>query len=994
MPFVRALFIFCLLIPLHIFAQEVEGYRHYTVEDGLLSNSIQSTFQDSHGYIWICTDRGVSRFNGYEFENFTTRDGLIDNYNYFCREDEQGRIWFVGLSPELCYYQEGKIHPYQFNDRISDLKVIKHYRMSMVMNGDEIYIGNFMDGYYHIDADGKAEKVTPPNGMYYEQKEGGALIYEVINKEELINQLYINQQSYPFEYPSHRGSAEIYHIDSTIFIRKLNQLYALQNDSIVLVRTEQHPIESVQKDVHGKLMLMFGSQEFGFKVFENIWDQAESPITQFKHIYVRNVMQDFEKGFWYSTMKGLYYKPYNPHIVKSDPTNLLPKTPLTFLRIVSNDLSYLKTQNGDVFKVEGPDLIATFLYNNGINSLYAPAIYYDTRAQKLLNKEDLLNQFETEYLKKHKELPRKGYAQWVYGNYKDTYWKVFEHGIYQFKDGKLVDIIDHNTKIISEHAHPISQFYSRILFVENDSLRFIATAASGLFEYKGGQLIFMGDKHAVLNNPINDIQRLGHDTLIVSIAGRGTFIWTTDSLISLNEKYGLVYDEVYEMRVDKNGNAWLSTNNGLVRFKIVNSEIVNYTRIDKIHGLPSNHVIGMELMDSVLWLSTTKGVCIINTNKIMLNKSPPLVEITRIKINEQDTLKHNHYDLNYTQNYIEIDYTGIAFKNAGKLDYQYQLEGLEETWQSTKSRFIRYHKINSGEYVFKLRASNEDGIWSAPISFSFTVNPPFWFNPWFIALEILCLALLIFFIISWRENRQKEKAAHLRQEVEFRRKNVELELKALRSQMNPHFTFNTLNAIQQYILNHNSIEANDYLSNFAALIRKVLENSRHSTISLENEIHTLQMYLDMEVLRFPDKLTYFIDIDDQLEIDSIYIPPTLIQPFVENSIVHGIMNKEEGGKILISIKRENGKIKCIIEDDGVGREKAKKIRNSGFEKEDSLGMKISWERINLLKAYGDIGYDVNILDLKDDENKPIGTRVELLVSFSTNVNNPLILADD
>jgi LytS/YehU family sensor histidine kinase len=193
--------------------------------------------------------------------------------------------------------------------------------------------------------------------------------------------------------------------------------------------------------------------------------------------------------------------------------------------------------------------------------------------------------------------------------------------------------------------------------------------------------------------------------------------------------------------------------------------------------------------------------------------------------------------------------------------------------------------------------------------------------------------------------------------------------------MNPHFTFNTLSSIQQYILNNDSTKANDYLSKFATLIRHVLENTSVEFISLEDELESLEVYLSLEKLRFKDKLEYDLKIDPSIDKRWVYVPPFLVQPFVENAIVHGISNLSGKGRIEVSCVPNEQGFKIIIEDNGVGRREATRIKKSSIQKKQSMGIDIMKDRFNRLHDLYGKQYRFEIIDLKDENGKACGTRV-------------------
>ncbi len=217
--------------------------------------------------------------------------------------------------------------------------------------------------------------------------------------------------------------------------------------------------------------------------------------------------------------------------------------------------------------------------------------------------------------------------------------------------------------------------------------------------------------------------------------------------------------------------------------------------------------------------------------------------------------------------------------------------------------------------------------------------------------------------------------------AEFQRSLADVSLAALRSQMNPHFIFNCLNSIKLYTTQNDTVAASEYLTKFSKLIRLVMENSRNDKISLESELNALQLYIEMEVMRFKEKLQYNINIDKDVETDYIEMPPLLLQPYVENAIWHGLMHKEEGGKIDVDVivDKDKSLLEINITDNGIGRAKSTEIKSKIATKHKSYGMKVTSERIALINQIYKTGADVKIQDLFEKNGKPAGTKVTIQI---------------
>lgn len=244
----------------------------------------------------------------------------------------------------------------------------------------------------------------------------------------------------------------------------------------------------------------------------------------------------------------------------------------------------------------------------------------------------------------------------------------------------------------------------------------------------------------------------------------------------------------------------------------------------------------------------------------------------------------------------------------------------------------------------------------------------------------------VYFIYRWRvrsirleSQLVKEKSEQQQKESEFQHKLADISLSALRSQMNPHFIFNCLNSIKLYTIQNDTTAATAYLSKFSKLIRLVLENSRSERITLRSELAALELYIQMEAMRFKEKLSYRINVKEDVETDYIELPPLLLQPYVENAIWHGLMHKEEGGHIEInaSMQNEGSLLEINIADNGIGRVMAAQLKSKKVKNHNSYGMKATSERIALINQIYKTGAKVMINDLVDHEGKPAGTQVTI-----------------
>jgi LytS/YehU family sensor histidine kinase len=206
---------------------------------------------------------------------------------------------------------------------------------------------------------------------------------------------------------------------------------------------------------------------------------------------------------------------------------------------------------------------------------------------------------------------------------------------------------------------------------------------------------------------------------------------------------------------------------------------------------------------------------------------------------------------------------------------------------------------------------------------------------------------------------------------------MELEMKALRAQMNPHFIFNSLNSINRFILQNNKAQASEYLTKFSRLVRLTLQNSQAALISLESELEALQLYLELEAVRFEQRFEFAVHVDKEIDDVMLKVPPLIIQPFAENAIWHGLMHKEEKGHLTIDVYEKDDALYYKITDDGIGREKAAELKSRSANTHRSMGMQITADRITLLQQQKFIDSSIQITDLVLPDGTAGGTEVVL-----------------
>ncbi|MEO7445559.1 MAG: histidine kinase, partial [Ferruginibacter sp.] len=381
-----------------------------------------------------------------------------------------------------------------------------------------------------------------------------------------------------------------------------------------------------------------------------------------------------------------------------------------------------------------------------------------------------------------------------------------------------------------------------------------------------------------------------------------------------------------------------------------------------------------------------------NPSSIPSNLYKPIPVITGIDVfnnpYHSDTallLKKVLY-LEHFQNFLSIHYSCDSYINENENTYYYKLEGIDTGWVYADKRTTAYYtQVPPGNYHFYVKVANNDGLIGESKQLLALNNIPAWYQTWW--FKLLCVVVIISIVYFFYQQRiQKEKAkglaksseARLKQlSAEFEKQIAETEMVALRAQMNPHFIFNVLNSINKYILVNEGEKASFYLTQFSRLIRQVLENSKSEKVPLEADLQALKLYIEMEKLRFGDQFSYDIKVDKEIDQQFVQLPPLLIQPYAENAIWHGLMQKKEKGHLNIIITSpEINTLKVIIEDDGIGRKEANMLKSKSATKHKSFGMQITKDRIAIVNKLFNMEATIQFDDL-ENHGIATGTRVTL-----------------
>ena len=434
--------------------------------------------------------------------------------------------------------------------------------------------------------------------------------------------------------------------------------------------------------------------------------------------------------------------------------------------------------------------------------------------------------------------------------------------------------------------------------------------------------------------------------------------------------------------VDDAGDAWFGSSKGILHYRQSMNRLNLY---DTKNGLYTDdfytNICHFD-MGKIFFGHGLKYVSF-DPNEIRKNFEAKL-QIQSIYVNEKPyssidpILDSGSIELDYSNNNVTIAIGGSNYGTTHQFQVETRMLGLTDEWTfSSEPENIEYLSLKSGKYRFQYKPLGQSDATAKELSIH--IQQPFWTRTWvkYAAGGLGFLLLLgLYFYNIW----MVKKRAYL--QAEYERKIAKIQMNALRARMNPHFIFNSLNSIKSFIIENDTRSATRYLTKFAHLIRQILNNSKASKISLFDELKSLELYIEIEKLRFNDSFSYEIRNEAKTDLNELTIPSMILQPIVENAIWHGLLHKDGEKNILITIKDEENYLIATIEDNGVGRVKAEKMKSQTVIKDKSLGTDITLQRLNLVDKNGRTG-DIEIIDLYDHADNPTGTLVILRIPMST-----------
>lgn len=958
--------------------------RHYTTTDGLPSNSINIIHQDLEKFLWFATEGGLVRYDGSIFTNYNTSNGLYRNHVVVVKGDSHDRVWFFCIGAQPNFFYRDKIYnttntPFLdtlrgnwtfVEDRQGNLYFYSYHSRRITVLDSNDHVKHYMIEFDTPENSSVGEQnffihhmVRIPSGEYMIWTFEG--IYKTKSLEEKprkISSFSRYQNIYLVNDTTIYDVADYPESHSSLMIRYLN---GVATDTVEFNEAALDVNSWLTEDRDGNLWI--STPEKG------IYCLKDKTVIYHMDINGSNwICQDHEGNIWATSKTGAYRISPNVLLFRHFDNSSFEGRGIDAL---SADPS------GHIWGMNGT---GAFLYKDkrvyNMDISYRNAVFYDFNA---LSNNSLLFWDDQ-------------------GNFIAYTGIKARHGVnhLSFQSSRPLNLIQYSGTPAVNKRRDILCFWGynelATCSVTND-FKEIASIPIGrvnnvFFDARDNLVVLENNKQYIIEDtnkiPNDDFAALRmrrissfmHKTLG---SDADVFLTLDDSLILVKDKrvFNLTSSFDYSFNTPVKKIAYQPPVMYLSTFR-------NIYTCDNPLAIEDNKPVPLRLVDinfkdirdievsnDSLFIASSDGLTILPIDLLnRIQSKAPLPYFHSIRINGRQADLYAGVSEVKGRNQVSFEFGSIGYSDNPAL-YSYMLEGYDKDWNYGPVNNVAYGNLPRGHYIFRLKAGKTNSPWSDPIVYEIQVHATFWQHPLFYAAMLVTLAAGIFLFVIYRKNAQMKK-----REIEHQL--VTLEQKALQSMMNPHFLFNALGSIQNYLLQNKPGEAGLYLSQFARLIRQNISSIHSAMISLEAEVDRLKNYLDLEKLRMANRFEYKIEIDKDIEEDDLLIPSMITQPFVENCILHGISPLGSGGLISISFKQVTEKaIRIVIEDNGVGITQSKAFKKPNDRGHLHLSMEMTKKRIEILGKKYKVETSLEVGEASPGSPNP-GTRVTVVLPVS------------
>lgn len=932
-------------------------FKNFSVDQGLPSNEVYRILEDTSGYLWITTDRGIVRYDGYSFEEIPV-EGISEVYPWFgIIQDVAGKIYFIGYRGYVAVYENGKLNAYKYNDKAMQLGSGELTASGFAARSDSLWFSYASKGTYLITPKGDVIKQDIPPGIHFNLYDN---TYQIIWGKELPSgqtPFYIKWENGfsskdSIAQPLDKGTGILHYEkvgDQELFCigRQILFFKNKQKQGRFVFPRNVYSFNAID-DHH----VLIGFSNGGVALYELGNASLKGPLQIWlPGLSVTKILRDQQGGIWFATREnGLFY---------ANPTRAM----------------YREGQSPILF-VEGDGEKAVVGYQSGLVQVFAKdKLQHEVYVP--ISKDERINEYNITAT-----------GDIVANTTMATY--------VSDKDGKFhlaLDSVKFLLPAIGYGGYNATQrqyIYDKLQAITdkyNILLRRITSTHlditgrmwvgtfEGLYIYEGDKLVRMADKDPLFANRIVALKKMPGNWLAIATLGSGLILYKDGEIHVLNNKNGLITPIINDIEVDGD-TIWLATNKGLSK-AVFNDKKFYVWNYGGSYGLPTLDIHMLSIQKGWIYFKWVNRLVMVEKDRLQSLPPSGIPHITSVTVDGalKDIAAYGVFK--YFQNAVQINFNSISFANGLNQEYRYQLKGLDDKVYTTKERRATFTNLSPGNYTFSVQAADAQGNFLPHIAtYSFTIKPAFWQQWWFPAAVGVILLLIALFFFRLRLKTVKKKNQMMLDLAENQQK-------ALVQLISPHFIFNVLNTAQAAILKEDKMSAASIISRFAKLMRLSLELSRERFVLLEQEIELLKRYADLEMTRTPGKFTYDTKVCSDIDVTSIRIPSMLIQPFVENAIKHGIMHLiDKVGHIQLTFERDGELLLCKVEDNGIGREQAAAINASRLPKHHSVGIDITRRRLRLLHHEKNTEYRYFVEDRYNEDGAPAGTTVIFSIPFN------------